>query len=125
MQLIETQDAPEPAGHYSQATMVNGMVYVAGILPIVPRTEKEIPAGIIAQAKQVFRNLQAVLLAAQSDLHQLVSLQLFIPNIELWPDVNSVCEQALGPHKPARTVIPCGTLHYGALIEVNAVAIVK
>ncbi len=122
MRFIETNDAPLPAGHYSQAVVTNGLVFVAGILPIVPNTDRHIPDGVAAQAQQALDNLRAVLRAANSDLDQLVSVQIFIPSIESWGAINDVYRAALGAHKPARTVIPCGPLHYGALIEVNAVA---
>lgn len=124
MQFIETADAPLPAGHYSQAVVVNGLVFVAGILPIVPNSDRHIPDGIAAQAQQALANLGAILCAANSGLDQLVSVQLFIPSIDTWGAVNDVYRSALGSHKPARTVIPCGPLHYGALIEINAVAAV-
>lgn len=125
MQFIETKDAPLPAGHYSQAVVANGLVFVAGILPIIPNTDRRIPEGIAAQAQQVLDNLRAILGAAGSGLDRLVSVQLFIPSIDLWSDVNEVYRNAIGTHKPARTVIPCGPLHYGALIELNAVAVVS
>lgn len=120
--LIETPDAPLPAGHYSQAVVANGFVFVAGILPIVPGGERRIPDGIEAQMRQALANLRAILIAAGSDLDRLVSVQIFIPDIELWPAINALYAEALGAHRPARTVIPCGPLHYGALLEVNAVA---
>lgn len=129
MQFIETGEAPLPAGHYSQAVVANGLVFVAGILPIIPNTDpntdRRMPDGIAAQAQQVLDNLRAILHAANSDLDRLVSVQLFIPSIDSWSAVNDVYRNALGAHKPARTVIPCGPLHYGALIEVNAVAVVN
>lgn len=124
MHFIETAAAPLPAGHYSQAVVSNGLVFVAGLLPIVPGTgtERRIPEGIAAQAEQALANLDAVLRAAGSGLDRLVSVQIFIPGIESWSAVNDVYSRALGAHRPARTVIPCGPLHYGALIELNAVA---
>jgi 2-iminobutanoate/2-iminopropanoate deaminase len=122
MNLVETADAPLPAGHYSQAVVANGFVFVAGILPIVPGAERKIPDGIAAQMRQAFTNLRAILSAAGSDMHKLTSVQIFVPNIELWGEVNAIYAEALGTHKPARTVIPCGPLHYGALVELNAIA---
>lgn len=123
MKLIETGGAPRPAGHYSQAVVANGFVFVAGILPIAPGGgERRIPEGIEAQMRQVLANLRAILTEAGSDMHKLTSVQIFIPNIELWGDVNALYAGALGAHKPARTVIPCGPLHYGALVELNAIA---
>ncbi|RTL37759.1 MAG: RidA family protein [Candidatus Melainabacteria bacterium] len=124
MQFIETSAAPLPAGHYSQAVVVNGLVFVSGVLPLAPNTGCLIPQGIAAQATQLFENLSAVLRAAGSDLQQLVSIQLFIPDIGSWESVNGIYQKILGAHKPARSIIPCGPLHYGVLIEANAVAIV-
>ncbi len=123
MQFIETGEAPLPAGHYSQAVVANGFVFVAGILPIIPHSDRQFPDGIVAQAEQALANLSAILHAAGSGVNRLVSVQIFIPEISAWGAINGVYSAALGGHKPARTVIPCGPLHYGALIEINATAL--
>ena len=68
--------------------------------------------------------MQAILQAANSDLDKLVNVQIFIPDIEYWSTVDEVFARTLGKHKPARTIIPCSPLHYGALIEANAVALI-
>jgi len=123
MKFIETNEAPLPGGHYSQAIVANGLVFVAGILPIAPGGgERRIPDGIEAQARQVLANLRAILSASGSDMNKLVSVQIFVPSVDLWGTVNAIYTEALGAHRPARTVVPCGPLHYGALIELNAVA---
>jgi 2-iminobutanoate/2-iminopropanoate deaminase len=123
MKFIETSEAPLPGGHYSQAIVANGLVFVAGILPIAPGGgERRIPDGIEAQARQVLANLRAILSASGSDMNKLVSVQIFVPSVDLWGTVNAIYTEALGAHRPARTVVPCGPLHYGALIELNAVA---
>lgn len=123
MTFVRTDAAPIPAGHYSQAVVANGFVFVAGILPIEPGGERRIPDGIDAQARLALSNLRAILDAAGSGLDRLVSVQLFIPDIEAWSAINAIYTSVLGDHKPARTVIPCGPLHYGALVEVNAIAL--
>jgi 2-iminobutanoate/2-iminopropanoate deaminase len=123
MDIIETPKAPIPAGHYSQAIVANGLIFLAGQLPITPGKERHIPEGIKAQTHQVFSNLRAILQEAGSDLNDLVSVQIFIPNMRLWGNINDVYASILGSHKPARTIVPCGTLHHEALIEVNAVAL--
>src|SRR5271154_3909623 len=107
MNLIETRDAPLPGGHYSQAVISNGLVFVSGILPLIPNQGKSIPEGIVAQTEQIFNNLRAILKASGSDLHHLVSVQIFIANINLWKDIDNVYQKAMGAHKPARIVIPC------------------
>jgi 2-iminobutanoate/2-iminopropanoate deaminase len=125
MQFIETPLAPPPAGHYSQAVVANGFVFVSGVLPLSPGGDKILPAGIEAQCEQVFTNLRHVLEASGSSLQHLVNVQVFIPDVALWPDVNATYQRMLGAHKPARTVVPCGALHYGALIEINAVGLIS
>lgn len=125
MKFIETTAAPLPAGHYSQAVVANGMVFVAGQLPVSADPARHMPDGIETQTRLVFANLRAILQAASSDLDQLVSVQIFVSDLGLWKLVNAVYEEMLGSHKPARTVIPCGPLHYGALIELNAVALLR
>lgn len=126
MVYIQTNSAPIPAGHYSQAIIANGFIFLAGQLPIIPGLpNRQMPEGMAAQAHQVFTNIQSVLQAAGASLNDLVNVQIFIPHIDQWSEVNGVYQQHLGAHKPARTVIPCGPLHYGALIEVNAVAVVS
>ena len=123
MKFIETNEAPLPGGHYSQAIVANGLVFVSGILPIAPGGgERRIPDGIEAQARQVIANLRAILAASDSEMNKLVSVQIFVSNVDLWGAINSIYTEALGAHRPARTVVPCGPLHYGALIELNAVA---
>ncbi len=123
MNLIETRDAPLPGGHYSQAVISNRLVFVSGILPLIPNQGKSIPEGIVAQTEQIFNNLRAILKASGSDLRHLVHVQIFIADINLWKDIDNIYQKAMGAHKPARIVIPCGSLlHYDALIEISATA---
>lgn len=63
MNLIETKNAPLPGGHYSQAVVSNGLVFVSGILPLIPNQAQSIPEGIVAQTEQIFNNLRAILKA--------------------------------------------------------------
>ena len=125
MKFIETKAAPIPAGHYSQAVVANGFVFLAGQLPIVPGSTLEMPEGVAEQTRQVFKNLDAILKASGSGLSDLVSVQIFISDLQLWGQFNVVYQEMLGSHKPARTVVPCNALHYGALVEVNAVAVAR
>ncbi|WP_233237663.1 RidA family protein [Bordetella sp. LUAb4] len=124
IERIETSRAPLPAGHYSQAIKANGFVFVSGQLPFAPGPDRQLPNGIEAQARQCLDNLAAILDASGSSVDQLVSVQLFIPDVALWGKVNAVYEAFMGTARPARTVVPTRDLHYGALIELNAVAVV-
>jgi len=121
LETISTPVAPAPGGHYSQAVVANGFVFVAGQLPFT--LNKEVPAGIKAQAALVLKNLRAILEASGSRMDLVVSVQIFVSDLSEWPSVNEAFSQAFGAHKPARTVVPCGELRHCARIEANAVAV--
>ena len=122
MKKIVTNKAPGAGGHYSQAVSHNGLVFVAGQLPLDPDTGKLVDGGIEAQVKRTIQNVEAILVASNSGLNQILKATIFIPDIKYWPEVNRVYAECLGDHKPARAVIPCGELHYGALLEMEVIA---
>ena len=124
MQLISTPDAPLPAGHYSQAVVHDGVVYVAGQLPIVPGQASPTVGSMADQTRQTLRNVQAILRAAGTDLDRLLQLTVYISDISLWGEVNAACAEVLGAHRPARAVVPVKDLHYGYQVEIQAVAAV-
>lgn len=125
MQEINSANAPQPAGHYSQAIMHQGIVYVSGQLPINPLTKEKIQGTIEEQAEQAFENLFEVLKASGSGPEHVLKTTVYISNIDLWPKVNAIYAHYFGSHRPARSIIPTRTLHYGFLIEVDAIAAVK
>ncbi len=122
MQTILTSEAPAPGGHYSQAIVANGFVFVAGQLPIAP-DGSGIPAGVEAQTRQSLANVEAILRAAKSGLDQVVAMTVFVSDIAHWPEVNRVYAEVLGAHRPARTVAVSPQLHFGALVEIQATAL--
>lgn len=122
---ITTEAAPIPAGHYSQAIVHAGFVFVAGQLPIVPGQSEHRVGTIEEQCRQVLANVRAVLEASQSGLDRVVQMTIYISDMTLWPRVNAVYAEMLGAHRPARAVIPVGELHYGYQIEVTAIAAVR
>ena len=122
MQAIETRGAPTAAGHYSQAIVHNGVVYVAGQLPIDP-TDRNRPVGSIEeQTERTLRNVEAILVAAGTGLDRVLQMTIYISDIELWAGVNTAYARVMGSHKPARAVVPVKDLHYGYQIEIQAIA---
>ena len=122
MQAIETRNAPTAAGHYSQAIVHNGVVYVAGQLPIDP-TDRNKPVGSIEeQTEQTLRNVEAILKAAGSGLDRVLQMTIYVSDISLWGGVNTAYSRVMGGHKPARAVVPVKDLHYGYQIEIQAIA---
>ena len=122
MHPISTPDAPTPAGHYSQGIVHNGLVYVAGQLPLDPSTGELVGANDIeAQTERTLRNVEAVLQAGGSRLDQLLSVTIYVTGRDLWGGVNRAYARVLGDHRPARAIIPVGELKAGCLIEIQAI----
>jgi len=119
---VHTQDAPSPGGHYSQAVVYNGLVFVAGQLSIDPQTGEKMLGSIEEQTEQALKNVAEILKAAGSDLSRVLKMTVYVSDIQLWGRVNEVYARVLGEHRPARAVIPTGDLHHGFLIEIDAVA---
>lgn len=122
MKSIETPHAPRPAGHYSQAVVHGGLVFVSGQLPL-DAAEPSKPAGDVEeQTERALRNVEAILEASGSGLERLLSVTVYVADVALWPRVNAAYARVLGPHRPARAVVPVKELHHGWLVEVQAVA---
>lgn len=124
MQFIHTRHAPEPAGHYSQALVHNGMVFVSGQLAIDPstRTPQRLEAG--AQLRLALQNMEQILIAAGSCREKVLKCTVFVADIALWPEANKAYAEFFGDHRPARSIVPTGSLHHGLLVEVEAIAAV-
>jgi len=122
MKVILTENAPKPAGHYSQAIVHNNIIYVSGQLPIDPKTGDKLAGPIEEQTEQVLNNIAAILKVAGADLSQVLKTTVYISDIELWPRVNNVYSRFFGEHRPARSVVPTKNLHFGFQIEIDAIA---
>jgi len=122
MQAIETRNAPTPAGHYSQAIVHNGVVYVAGQLATDPKDKNRPVGSIEEQTERTLRNVEAILVAAGSGLDRVLQMTIYISDIELWGGVNAAYARVMGAHRPARAIVPVKDLHYGYQIEIQAIA---
>jgi 2-iminobutanoate/2-iminopropanoate deaminase len=122
MKFICTSDAPAAGGHYSQAVIANGFIFVAGQLPVMPGGG--MPEGVEAQTRQSLTNVATILTSAGSSLGRIVNATVYVRDIALWPEINRVYAEMLGSHKPARTVTVSPQLHYDALIEIQVVALI-
>src|SRR5688572_32553427 len=99
---ITTPNAPKPAGHYSQATVYNGLVFVAGQLSIDPATGAHKTGTIEEQTELALNNVLAILQAAGSDWSRVLKMTVYVADINLWDAVNKVYGRMLGDHRPAR-----------------------
>ena len=124
METVRTDRAPTPAGHYSQAVVHNGIVYVAGQLPGDPdNPDAPFPSSVEAQTERVLANIQAVLEAAGSDLSQVLQMTVYVSDMDYWGPVNAAYARVMGDHRPARAIVPVKDLK-GSALEVQAVAVV-
>jgi len=121
MQSIHTDQAPAAIGPYSQAQRVGGFVFVSGQIPVDPASGA-IPAGVEAQAEQVFRNLAAILRAAGTDISRTVKTTLFIQNMADFAAVNAIYARHFSEPYPARSCVEVAKLPKDVLLECEAIA---
>ncbi|MEX0836825.1 MAG: RidA family protein, partial [Gemmatimonadota bacterium] len=124
MRKISTPDAPTPKGHYSQAIVHGGVVYVAGQLAIDPSDPDAEPGDAGAQTRLIFKNIAAILDAAGSSLDRLLQVTIYVTDVSAWGAVNEAFAEALGDHRPTRAIVPVGPLNRGRDVEVVAIAAV-
>ncbi len=122
MNFISTVNAPTPAGHYSQAVVHGGFVFVAGQLPIDPADPSRPPGTIEEQTSRALSNVAAILEAAGTSLARVVQMTVYVSDVSVWGKVNAVYAGVMGSHRPARAVVPSGELRHGMLIEIQAIA---
>jgi len=126
MKFVQTQKAPSAIGPYSQATVVNGMVYTSGQIALLPNGSDELlRSDVVTQAKQVLTNLREVLEAADSSLGRVVKTTIFIADMDDFVAINEVYESFFKEHKPARSTVAVKTLPKNALVEIDAIALVN
>ena len=121
-EIISTPKAPAAIGPYSQAIDGGSVVITSGQLPIDHKTGALVSGGAAAQAEAALRNVEQVLLAAGAARSAVVQCRVYVSDIAQWGEVDAVYAAFFGAHRPARAVVPAGELHYGALVEIEAVA---
>ncbi|HSM03928.1 MAG TPA: RidA family protein [Longimicrobiales bacterium] len=122
LKYVETSGAPEAIGPYSQAIVVNGMVYCSGQIPFDPETMKQVEGGVEAQTEQVLRNLSAVLEAAGSSLGQVVKTTVFLKDMDDFAAMNAVYSRFFGDHRPARAAVQAARLPRDVDVEIECIA---
>jgi len=126
MKYIQTKKAPSAIGPYSQATVVNGIVYTSGQIALLPNgSDTLLSADVATQTNQVLQNLQEVLESAGSSLSDVIKTTIFIADMDSFATVNEVYESFFKEHKPARSTVAVKTLPKNALVEIDAIAMLK
>ena len=120
--MVVTDKAPKAIGPYSQAVVVDGMVYTAGQIPLDPASGAIVGTSTAEQAEQVFRNLTAILKAAGSGLDLVVKTTVYLLDMTDFPALNEVYARHFTSHKPARATIQAAALPKAVRVEIDAVA---
>ncbi len=118
---INTPDAPEAIGPYSQAIKLGNTVWLSGQIPLDPATMETVTGGIAQQAAQVFRNLAAVAQAAGGNLNQAVKINISLTDLNDFGTVNEIMSGFFDEPYPARACVQVAALPRGVSIEVEAI----
>jgi 2-iminobutanoate/2-iminopropanoate deaminase len=121
--VIRTSDAPLPRGVYSQAIVANGFVFVAGQIPVDPKTNELALGDFKSEARLTLGNVQATLQAAGSSLRDAVRLGVFITDMNDFPALNEVFKEFFDDDPPARTTVTA--LLPKIKIEIDCIAMVR
>ena len=122
MRFHHTDKAPEAIGPYSQSVEVDGWLYTSGQVGIDPATGELVPGGFEPQARQVLKNLRAVLASAGCTFANVVKATVFVADLADFPLLNTLYAEAMGDHRPARSTVQVAALPKNALVEIDLVA---
>lgn len=120
--IVQNPSTSPVGGHYSPSCTVNGFVYISGQLPITAEGQVLADQPFSVQVSQVLQNLDACLSGAGVTRSRLVNVRVYITDMARWPEFNQAYSEWIGAARPSRAVAGVAQLHYGAAIEVEAVA---
>lgn len=123
-EIISTEKAPGAIGPYSQAIKAGNMIFCSGQIPIDPQTGNFVSEDIAEQTRQVFKNLTAVLEAAQASLNNVVKTTVFLADMNDFAAMNEVYAEFFNENKPARATVQAARLPRDARVEIECIAVV-
>ena len=125
-EIVRTDAAPMPfqGAPYNQAVKAGGFVFVAGQVGVRPGEQEMVGSAVAEQTEQVMQNVAAILEAAGSGLDRLVKTTVFLQSLDDFVAMNEVYARHVGDQPPARSTFEVAKLPAGALVEIEAVAVV-
>jgi len=122
---VRTENAPAPfqGAPYSQAIKGNGLVFVSGQLGLAPGGSEMVGPGVEEQTSQILDNLEAILTEAGTGLDRIVKTTVFLANLDDFQAMNGVYAGRVGAVPPARSTVEVAALPSGALVEIDAIAL--
>jgi len=125
MRAIHTKYSRNSKGHYVPGMIHNDTLYSSGQLSLDLDSGEIVEGGIAAETKRALENMEMVLKEADLTKKDIVMVRLYTSDVDNWDIINEEYSNYFGDHKPARAVVPTRELHYGCLIEIEAVAAIK
>ena len=123
--VIETLDAPQAIGTYSQGIKSGNLVFTSGQIPLNPETGDLINGDFKSEISQVLTNLNGVLKSGGSSLKKAIKLTVFLTDLSYFPQVNEVFKEFFPENPPARSAVQVSALPMNAKIEIEAVGSVE
>ena len=123
--IISTPKAPAAIGPYSQAVLVNGMLFTSGVIPIDPETNTLVEGDVTVQARQAIGNLKNLIEASGSSMDKVVKTTVFIQDMNDFGKINDIYKDFFTSDFPARSCVEVARLPKDVLIEIEAIATVE
>ena len=123
VETLAPENLAAPGGHYSHAARFGDLVFTAGQLGIRADGSHTNELGFEDQVRQALDNMLAALRFSGAQPSDILKVTAYIVGVDNWPRFNAVYAEVMGAARPARTVVPVPELHYGYLVEIDAVAV--
>ena len=121
---VRCAEAPQPGGHYAQAVLHGTALHVSGQLGVTGDTPNPGSVTIADQVSFALGNIERIARVVGANRTDVVRCTVFITDEAHWPEVNRAYAAHFGAHRPSRSIVPCGALHFGAQVEIEAVVAV-
>ena len=122
MEIIFSKNAPDPIGPYSQAVLVNGLLYISGQIAINPKTQELMTESIESETTQVMENIGSILKEASTDFSRVIKSSIFIKNMSDFTKINQIYGKYFNKNFPARETIEVSKLPKNCNIEISCIA---
>lgn len=122
MKTFHSDDAPKAIGPYCQCIQAGNFYYLSGQTPIDPATGNLVEGDVSDQARQVFKNIAAVLKAADLEPTNVVKSTVFLSSMDYFQAMNEVYAEFYGDHRPARSAFAVKTLPRNCDVEIETIA---
>ena len=119
---VNTTEAPEAIGPYSQAIRIGDFLYTSGQISLNPKTMEMITGNIELETEKVLRNIEAILSAEGLNFGHVIKTTVYLTDLSEFTRMNQVYEKFFSNTKPARACVQVAALPKGAKVEIDAIA---